>query len=83
MPLFILIFPISGYLTVYYVMSGSTHPQDRMLHWTKICEVTGEEEPMSRSKTFSGRDDDNLCLLLARGVLVAGAQDRRKCCHRP
>ena len=53
-----------------------------MLHWTKICKVTGEEEPMSRSKTFSGRDDDNLCLLLARGVLVAGAQNRHKCCHR-
>jgi hypothetical protein len=30
---------------------------------------------MSRSKTFSGRDDDNLCLLLPRGVVVS--QERK------
>jgi hypothetical protein len=59
--LLFLAFHIPGFLTVYRVMSDCACPQDRMLHWTKICEVTGEEEPMSRSKTFSGRDDDNLC----------------------
>ena len=28
----------------------------------KFCEVTGGEEPVLRSETFSGRGDDNLCL---------------------